>query len=482
MNESEIDVVIEEYDKYLDNQEYAISTRRVYCHTLRKYMEEHDLQNKQQLKEHIQTQTSKGKIGTVFVWLGQNPSKDKPQKQSYHPNNDPLFQRFLQERRLKNTTAQGYMSSLILYISMCGFHNLEEMINEAWEDEKKHIPTKEARIQKHLDDYKVYLQEYPNLKTSYSFHTYYTKIETIYRHYNITLPVRPPLKIKKEYHVGYFDLPDKAMIKTACNQSDLRMSSLIYFMSSSGTAKSESLSLTVGKFIDSLRDYTDEHDPQKVVEQLRGRRDIVPLISLTRIKTNIPYYTCCSSEATYHILEYLATYNHYDSDAFLWDIKGSYLMKHFQRLNDNNNWGFVGNYRRFRSHMLRKFHASNLGASFDLINTLEGRTNGVIHETYVKIKPSDIKEKYLEYMVNVMICPEDFWYPGKTMTDTKVEEVDDDVCEINGSDGLPTTTHDRVSDGGTVPVNTMGFDNSLKELLERIAVLEYRVKQLEQQQ
>jgi hypothetical protein len=151
-------------------------------------------------------------------------------------------------------------------------------------------------------------------------------------------------------------------------------------------------------------------------------------------------------------------------------------MKHFQRLNDDNNWGMVGNYRRFRSHMLRKFHASNLGASFDLINTLEGRTNGVIHETYVKIKPSVIKEKYLEYMVNVMIHPELFWYPGKKEDDNV--EVSNDV---NTDGNRHDTIHaDNTGDGPSDMQTTTGA--LMKELLERIAVLEYRVQQLEQKE
>jgi hypothetical protein len=467
--------VLEDYDKYLDNEGYAIGTRRTYVSTLRRYMQKHNLQDKQQLTSHIAKQTSKGNMGSVFNWLRQKPSKKKKTPQQYHPRDDPLFQRLIKERRLKKTTSQGYMSSLILYINMCGFQNLEEMINEAWEDEKKHIPPKETRLQKHLDDYKIYLQETDHIKSSHSFHTYYTKIETIYRHYNITIPARPPIKIKKEYHVGYFELPDKDMIEKACMQSDLRMTSLIYFMISSGTAKAETLSITVGTFIDSLREYTNESDPRKAVQELRGRRDIVPLISLTRIKTNVPYYTCCSTEAAYYILEYMGRYERYTRDTPLWDMKGSYLMKRFQRLNDDNNWGMVGNYRRFRSHMLRKFHASNLGASFDLINTLEGRTNGVIHETYVKIKPSVIKEKYLEYMVNVMIHPELFWYPGKSETEVKEYDKQYTIPDGNRHD---TIHADSTGDGHGDMQTTTGA--LMKELLERIAVLEYRVKQLEQ--
>ena len=467
-----IDDVIQEYDMYLCSLNLSKKSITQYKSTLRSYMKSHHLSRKQELKKKLEKQTHKEQLGAVFTWLNITPLNKIIKK--YHPKDDPMVQRFFKERGLKKTTHAGYISSLKLYIPLCGFKSLEEMIQEAREDERQRIPAKEARIQKHLDDWKIFLQDTEHIRSSNSLHTYYTKVETVYRHYGITLPQRPPMKIKKDYHVGYFDLPDKEMISTAISQCDSRMASLIYFMSSSGTAKAETLSITVGMFMESLRDYTSETDPRLVVEELRGRRDLVPLLSLIRVKTNVPYYTCCSSEATYHILEYMQEYKHFQADAPLWDMKGSYMMKQFQRINDNNQWGMVGSYRKFRTHTLRKFHASNLGASFDLINTLEGRTNGVIHETYVKQNPSEIKDKYMQYMCNVMIHPEWYWYPGKKEDDNV--EVSDDV---NTDGNRHDTIHaDSTGDGHGDMQTTTGA--LMKELIERIAVLEYRVKQLEQ--
>ncbi|RAP49257.1 MAG: integrase, partial [Methanosphaera sp. rholeuAM270] len=80
---------------------------------------------------------------------------------------------------------------------------------------------------------------------------------------------------------------------------------LILFMSSSGTAKAETLSITIEMFIKGLREYTQETDTLRIVEELKGRNDIVPILYLRRIKTDKYYYTCCSPEATHHILQYL---------------------------------------------------------------------------------------------------------------------------------------------------------------------------------
>ena len=354
-------------------------------------------------------------------------------KGEYDALTDPLIERFQKERNLRSVS--GYTSSLQIYIPLCGWSSAQEMIDEALEDERNRVPIKEARISQHLRDYLVALQDNPNLKSPGSIHTYFTKAETFYRHFNVTLPSRPPMQVKKDYHVDYYDLPSKSMIETAIEQSDILMKAVLYFMSSSGTAKSETLAMTVGAFIDGLRDYTDAREPQQVLEELEGRRDLVPLISMTRIKTNVSYFTCCSSEATYYVFKYLKTRKHLRREDKVFPVKGSYLMKRFQDLNDDNNWGRVGHYRRFRTHTIRKFHASNIGCSFELINTLEGRTNGTIHETYVKQKPDEIKQKYMKYMHNVMIHPEDFIGPecGQQTEEGKLQQaIVDLIPELSG--------------------------------------------------
>ncbi len=78
-------------------------------------------------------------------------------------------------------------------------------------------------------------------------------------------------------------------------------------------------------------------------------------------------------------------------------------MTRFQEINDQMNWGFKGNYRFFRSHTLRKFHASNIGLPAEYIDSLQGRSKNEIHETYIKTNPEKLKEIYQTAMHNVMI-------------------------------------------------------------------------------
>ena len=478
------DDIIKDFTAYLEKANFKKGTILTYKSKLRKYMKTHNIQNKDELKKQLTTEPQPPKgIAQAYIYTGliipyrKNLKKSKEYKKKpiirYNPYKDPLITQFQKERNIRDSTMNGYTSSLTMYIPLCGFQDCSEMIQEALTDEKNRVPIKEARITEHLREYKRHLHDAKNVKSSHTLHTYFTKIETFYRHFQVTVPARPPMQIKKEYHVDYYDLPDKKMIETAINQSDLQLKAIIYFMTSSGTAKAETLSMTVQDFITGLKEYTTKTEPKEVIRELRGRKDLVPIIKMTRRKTNVAYHTCCSSEATYYILEYMHTHQRYNPDDKVFTILGSGLMKQFQILNDSNKWGRVGSYRRFRTHMLRKFHASNIGCSFEVINTLEGRTNGTIHETYVKTRPDKLKEVYMEHMHNVMIHPENFEGPhcgGQTIKGI----VQDEVQKVKEDVGI------REQIVQPVHTNAMGNDGVMNfELIKTIGKLEQRIEQLE---
>ena len=67
------------------------------------------------------------------------------------------------------------------------------------------------------------------------------------------------------------------------------------------------------------------------------------------------------------------------------------------------NWGFKGKYRFFRTHALRKFHASNINLSAEYIDALQGRSKNIVHETYIKTNPKELKEIYIKSMNNVLL-------------------------------------------------------------------------------
>ena len=314
--------------------------------------------------------------------------------------NDKYFIKFCEDRNIKESTIQGYVSSLEKYST---FHNLslKELLDEANADEKNKIPLKERRLKERLLSYRKFLMN-SNLSSN-SVKTYFSKLKTFYMHYEIELPYLPNIKYDKQYETNYLDLPTKENIKDAIEISSLPIKAIILFMSSSGTAKAETLSLTVGDFINATKKYHSNTTITSILDELSKKEDIVPTLYLKRIKTDKYYYTFCSPEASKYILKYLKNRKNLKLNDKLFPFSSSLLMTRFQEINDQMGWGFKGNYRFFRSHTLRKYHASNIQLPQEYVDALQGRSKDSVHETYIKTNPDKLKEIYVKNMKNVMI-------------------------------------------------------------------------------
>ncbi|WP_069593191.1 phage integrase N-terminal SAM-like domain-containing protein [Methanosphaera sp. WGK6] len=316
--------------------------------------------------------------------------------------NNKLFIQFCRERNIKQGTAKCYCSSIENYIS---FHDMtiDELIEEAIIDEENNILLKNRRIKKRLLDYRSYLLD-SNLSPN-TVKTYFSKLKTFYSHFEIELPQLPDAKFEKTYETNYLDLPTREHIAKALEIVPLSFQALLLFMSSSGTAKAETLSLTVDDFIKATYEYHNKYSLNEILDELEQRDDIIPTIYLRRIKTDKYYYTFCSNEASTCIVKYLKTRKNLKASDKLFPFSNSSVITMFQKINDRMNWGYKGNYRFFRSHTLRKYHASNLELAAEYIDALQGRSKNIVHETYIKTNPEKLKEKYKKVMKNVIIYP-----------------------------------------------------------------------------
>ena len=90
----------------------------------------------------------------------------------------------------------------------------------------------------------------------------------------------------------------------------------------------------------------------------------------------------------------------------LFDISSTHFNNTFGKINNKLNLGKAGSYNRFRSHMLRKFHASQLyndGMSMDEIDELQGRGKDQTRTSYFMENPLRLREKYIEHMGAITI-------------------------------------------------------------------------------
>lgn len=152
---------------------------------------------------------------------------------------------------------------------------------------------------------------------------------------------------------------------------------IILFIASSGCAKREVLNLTIGDYIEAISEYTSETHIFDIIEDLGDCENVVPTFHIRRQKTGKQFVTFCSPEAVRAINNYLM----WGIDALhncrrLFKVDNNYFTQGFALINDRLKLGKVGPYNRFRSHMLRKFHASvlyNGDMSLEKVNELQGK-------------------------------------------------------------------------------------------------------------
>lgn len=377
-----------------------------------------------------------------------------------------LINQLVTERNLKEGAYRRFKSPVTKYLE---FHEnkytMTQLINQAQEEQDNGINPQKTRLYTYLTDFRLYLNDKLSPRT---LQNYMIQIKEIYRHYDVIVPTLKPFKLRQEKQVTYDDLPSKKDIQNALTISTIDMRALILFQSSSGTTLHESLTITVKMFLEACKEYTEndtysDGSIKHILNQLKQQEGIVPIFNLERVKTNKYYYTCCSPEASKEIISYLLFRLDQEEkltlDSKVFPYYKNVYTKRFWSLNQKLGLGFVGKYSKFRSHALRKFHASNIGCSVELIDELQGRGKSIIHEAYIKDRPQKIRQEYMKYMNNILI------FDDKTQNKKSrdVQQVDKEEPKMD-----------------TVQVTV---DNDLVfQLIKQIGKLEQRIEQLEKEE
>ncbi len=303
-------------------------------------------------------------------------------------------------RNHSRTRRDTYKQAVKNYVKFNGM-SLQELLTEAENEEEQGIRWKKRTLKTRLINFRGYLTQNYNINTA---KVYLSTIQTIYKHYEIEihdLPFFSDKNVIQNAPINYEDLPTKEIIKEALKLADPQMRAIILFMSSSGCARRETLNLTIQDFIIATKDYHDEDNIYDVINALKRRDDVVPTFRLRRQKTNKYYYTFCSPEAVEAILSYLQGISKpLNPDTKLFKINLHYFNERFKKLNIQLGLDKKGGYNRLRSHMLRKFHASNLAKelSMEQVDSLQGRSKGNTRNSYFMDNPQNLKEVYIEHM------------------------------------------------------------------------------------
>lgn len=289
----------------------------------------------------------------------------------------------------------------IVYTQYAKYHGitLQELLDEADEEEEKRIRMKHRSIKRRLLNFQQAMKQ---VYAPSTLNKRMNQIRQMYSFYDIELPKLAPIKNTQTETIE--DIPTHEHIRKAIlSTSNKKARAIIAVMASSGMGRAEIHSITIQDFINATKEYTTQQELYQIINEL-SHKEVVPTFHITRIKTNKPYYTFCTPEATQLTLTYL------NERYFKEEIKPTdqlfNLTLHgykgiFERINERQNWGYRNNHRFFRSHSMRKFFATTLTkAQVDFINIefLLGHSINSTTAAYYKVDPASLKKKYMQIM------------------------------------------------------------------------------------
>ena len=289
---------------------------------------------------------------------------------------------------------------VINYYSEFNNMTMMELVDEADDEEEEGIRWKKRKLKSRLLRFRQHLVDENYSKATIK--QYFTVVKAVYRYFEIEIHTIPSLNEKNiniPEPLEYEDLLTHEELNMILDNVNPKFVAIILFMTSSGCARHETLSLTIQSYIDATKMYHDETDIYNVIKKLEKIDDVVPKFKLKRQKTNKYYSTFCSPEAVHAINNYLLNHrvNLKASDK-LFNIKKSYLPYALNKLNNDLELGHAGSFGRLRSHMFRKFHSSMLlktGMTESEIDFLQGRGKSQTHTAYFYDDADDLREKYI---------------------------------------------------------------------------------------
>jgi len=294
--------------------------------------------------------------------------------------------------------------------------SLEELLNEAEEDEDAGIRMRKRRITQRLFEFQEHLEKNPRThpqtkKTVFlspsTINNIIASVKLFYMTYDIQLPLIKYRRTKKE---NLRDVLTKKEIRTAIENSPSKLhKAVITILASSGLDTDTLLRITVGDYITACKSYSYYSRLPDILADLSKKHEIIPTFIMDRGKTRYEHIFFFSPEAcdylNVYLLDRMKRYG-LSEDEPLIPLGKSGVHAFFNRLNDEHNFGWTSNgtRRRFRPHAMRSFFATSLqgtiineGVMIDsmIIEFMLGHTIPTTTAAYYKKKPEVLKNVYV---------------------------------------------------------------------------------------
>ncbi len=318
-------------------------------------------------------------------------------------------------------TRREYETSLGHYTK---FHNmtLEQLLEEAEEDEDNGVKKRRRRINDRLFDFKKHMETttwvHPvnKIEGHYSastIHKTFAHIKAFYNVFEISMPkIRnlPPIKAEK-----YEDSITKEMIvEVLKTTSNLKHRAIIISMAVSGLDGDSLRKLTWNNFSKATEEYHNGGSINEQLEKLRKMNEPIAMFKDVRGKTEYEHIFFFSPEAVIATCNYgLSLKKELQPDELIFNISGIGLSKVFSRANDRLSLGKTsrGTRRVFHAHGLRNYMGTTLlGTTYDgmmldtlMIEFMLGHAIDPTTAAYYKRNPEVLKETYIRIMPKLSI-------------------------------------------------------------------------------
>lgn len=324
------------------------------------------------------------------------------------------------------------------------FHQLtiDELITEALNEQTERVPYHLLSVIDRIEKFQEHLMD-DGLVLG-TINTYVQKIKSIYKKNRVELPyidgVNPKMAKRREY-IEYKDILTKDEIKKALSHMRLPAQARALTIVQGGLSNEECNHLTTRRFLEETRKYHQCDDDIKALEWLSDENHpIIWITKLIRQKTKKPYYAVIGAEAVNKIAEakiyeLSLKHNHGELPYKLLDMNKDSFQRVCRKVNKKLGFGLVSEESKFRSHNLRRFHATYIRGgvmSYDEssrisnmeIDELQGRGKTNVQDTYIKSNPLEQKLIYAKVMNNVSLYHE---YDYEVTYDDVVISVKDQV-------------------------------------------------------
>jgi integrase len=312
---------------------------------------------------------------------------------------DNTFKKYIKLHNRKSGTAHN-MAAALRYLCNITNKTPTQLIDEALTEQESNIRMNRRKVGDYLAEYSDAIQHLaPTTRRSF-----FNCIKRFYVRHDIFLPSTGTEKVQPLKENRY--IPTSDDIRKALSYSSPRNQAIILLQCSSGMGSAELLSLTRKEFLDGI-----------------DRTTMITTLHPTRVKTQQPYTTFCSPEATRAVLYWL---EFYDGES-LFGINQTGLTSMYKRLDIRlKNEVPSGKFAHIRSHNMRKFFNNellNAGMSYDLVWFFSGRCESDTQKAYRDWKEERLKEEYIKFVKHISVTE-----IVRDITNEKVKELENKMA------------------------------------------------------